>query len=301
MSVPILFALLAAASNATATVLQRIGVEQASKGGVSSRALIAGVLHRPVWFVGLALTTTSFLLQAVAIAWSNLSTVQPVMVTEIVFLVAILGVWFRRRVGWREWVGTCGTALGLGLFLALSHSRGGNARPTSTDWLLLLVAASGAVVVFTLAGRRGPAMWRAASYGLAAGVTFALTAAFVKSTADEWSRGIGVVFTHPEVYGVAASGLIGLVVAQHALEAGPIAASQSALLIVNPISSIVMGVWLFDDHVDATGPRLGLEVASLALMSIALVVLAQSPLISSAHANAQLSSTTRFHPKEAAT
>ncbi len=277
----IVLALLAAGANALATILQRIGVEEAEPSSASSRALMASVLRRPIWFAGLALTTASFLLQAVALSIGDLSTVQPVMVTEILFLVVILGTWFQKPVGWRELLGAVGTAAGLGVFLALSAATGGRERPTSADWLFLLVASVGAIALAFTGAHRGPRWWRAAAYGIAAGVAFALTAACIKAVADQWGRGPAFVLTHFEAYGVALAGLGGLVISQHALEAGPVAASQSALLIVNPVSSIIMGVWLFGDHIRAGGARLGVEAGALAVMFAALFVLAHSPMVAS--------------------
>lgn len=279
----ILLALFAAVANATATVLQRLGVESATSGKTTTTKLMAALLRRPIWFVGLALTTVSFLLQAVALAFGNLTSVQPVMVTEIVFLVLILGTWFHQGLGWREWVGTIGTAVGLGVFLGLSYSSRGTGQPNSEDWILLLATACAAVVIALVTARRGPRSFRAAAYGASAGIVFALTATFIKTVADEWQHGLPYVFSHPAAYAVAASGLAGLVISQRALAAGPVAASQAALLIVNPLSSIVIGIWLFSDRVHATGVRAIWEGVFLGVMFSSLLVLAQSPLISSTH------------------
>lgn len=287
--VSILLAMFAAVANAAATVLQRLGVESASAGGTRTRWLMAAVLRRKVWFIGLGLTTASFLLQAIALAFGNLSTVQPVMVTEIVFLVLILGAWFHQRLGWREWVGTIGTAVGLGVFLGLSYSHHGSGQPDFDDWVLLLATAGAAVALTLIAARRGPRSFRAAAYGASAGIVFALTATFIKTVADEWQHGPAYVFSHPAAYAVAASGLFGLVISQHALQAGPVAASQAALLIVNPLSSIVIGIWLFSDHVHATGARAVLEGVFLGVMFSSLLVLAQSPLITSTREAERLS------------
>ncbi|MCU1489509.1 MAG: putative integral rane protein [Acidimicrobiaceae bacterium] len=272
-------ALLAAAANALAMVLQRIGVEEAGAAG-GSRNLMARVLRRPVWFAGLALTTASFLLQALALSRGDLSTVQPVMVTELLFLLAILALWFRRTLTWREWLGATGTVVGLGIFLVVSGAGGGQGHPTRFDWILLLIASVGAVALATLAAQRGPRAWRAAWYGVAGGVAFALTAAFIKTATNLWSRGPLLVFEHWQTYGIALAGLAGLVLSQHALEAGPVAASQSALLILNPLSSIVMGVWLFDDRLHTGGYRFALEGVALACMFASLFLLSHSPLIS---------------------
>lgn len=284
----LVLAVLAAAANALATVLQRIGVEDAAEDRAVMH-LVASVLRRPIWFAGLGLAAASFLLQAMALSLGDLSTVQPIMVTELLFLLVILSVWFHRTLGWREWLGAIGTAVGLGLFLAMSAAGGGHGRPTRLDWILLLVASGGAIVVSSLAAQRGPRWWRAACFGVGGGVAFALTAAFVKTAADQWSRGPLFALTHWEAYSVAAAGLVGLVLSQHALEAGPVAASQSALLVVNPLSSIVIGIWLFGDHLRTGGVRLGFEAAGLGAMFISLLVLAGSPLVNTTVQEEQLS------------
>ena len=156
----ILLAVFAAVANTVATVLQRLGVESATSGNRTSKKLMAAVMRRPIWFVGLALTTASFLLQSVALAYGNLTSVQPVMVTEIVFLVLILGTWFHQRLGWREWVGTIGTAVGLGVFLGLSYRRRGVGQPDNEDWILLLATAGAAVIITLVATRHGPRWFR---------------------------------------------------------------------------------------------------------------------------------------------
>jgi drug/metabolite transporter (DMT)-like permease len=286
----IVLALCAGLSNALATVLQRLGIESAPSDATSSRSLLASVLRKPIWFVGLLFMTASFLLQALALSVGNLSTVQPVMVTELVFLLVILGAWFHRTIGWREWVGACGTAVGLGLFLAVGTPTGGGLKPDVTSWGMVLGASASGIALAVVLARRGPRWWRAAAYGAAGGITFALTAAFLKVSSDYVeSQGWGRLFFHWQPYAVAAAGLLGLVVTQHALQAGPIAASQSALLVVNPMSSILMGVLLFGDHLQTSRGREAVDALALAVMFVGLIVLSNSPLIASSAEDERLS------------
>jgi drug/metabolite transporter (DMT)-like permease len=220
----IVLALLAAGANALATVLQRLGLEESAQG--AGQGIVARIVRQPVWFAGLGLATVSFLLQAIALSLGDLSTVQPVMVTELLFLVVIISFWFHRRLGWREWIAVVGTSVGLGIFLGVSAAVGGHERPQTEDWTWLLVASVGAIVVASSLARRGSRSWRAACFGFAGGVAFALTAAFVKTAADQWGRGPWYVLSHWEAYAVAISGLSGLFISQHALDAGPVAASS---------------------------------------------------------------------------
>jgi drug/metabolite transporter (DMT)-like permease len=284
----ILLALCAGLSNAVATILQRIGVEASPSSSTSG--LLASVMRRPIWFIGLLFMTASFLLQAFALSFGALSVVQPVQVTEIVFLLAILGLWFRRPLGWREWLGAVGTAVGLGVFLAVSAPTGGGLRPSVTSWGMVLGAACGGILIALLAAGRGSRSRRAAWYGVAGGIAFAVTAAFLKvSSSYVQANGISHLFIHWQPYSVAIAGLAGLLISQHALQAGPIAASQSALLIVNPVSSILMGVLLFGDHLQTSRGRLAVDVLSLCVMFLGLFVLSHAPLIASPGAEEHLS------------
>jgi drug/metabolite transporter (DMT)-like permease len=293
----LVLALLAAAANALATVLQRIGVEDAA-GDRQVKGLLVSVLRRPVWFAGLALAGASFLLQSMALSLGDLSTIQPIMVTELLFLLVILSVWFHQALGWKEWLGALGTALGLGLFLATGSAGGGHSRPSPAAWVFLLIASAGALIVSVVAAQRGPRWWRASAYGFGGGIAFALTAAFIKTAADQWSRGPLVTLSHWQAYSVAGAGLVGLVLSQHALEAGPVAASQSALLVVNPLSSIVMGVWLFGDHLHVAGGRLEIEAVGLFCMFVSLFLLASSPLVSASTQEELLTRPQGFAPLE---
>lgn len=292
----IFFAFLAAAGNAVATVFQRLGVEQSEHAEVGTSSLLRGVVRRPIWSIGLLVMTGSFLLQALALSRGTLSSIQPVMVTEIVFLAVIIGGWFHGHLGWRELGGSIGTAAGLGTFLSLSAPSGGSARPTVMEWAVLSAASVIAVVSSLASARRGSRAWRAASYGIAAAICFAMTAACLKSVTDQWPTGLSAVVTHVQIYGVAAAGAVGLVISQHALNAGPVAASQSALLIVNPVASIVMGTRLFGDQWPRSTSHLVWASIGLFVMFVSLVILSDSPLITAVGTGERLSHHRRSAP-----
>ncbi len=283
----IIFALLAAMSNALATVMQRIGVE--TSGSVDSEYKdsdrvgfkFKNLLKSPVWFAGLGLMTASFLLQAIALAFGNLTTVQPVMVTELLFIVIILGFWFDHQIGRQEIFSVFGVILGLGLFLGFSFGQRGNLHPDLDDWMAVIGGGLGVILLSLWFTTKGSRSFKAASFGVAGGTAFAVTAAFIKQVAEQWPHGIVYVLSNWEGYGVAIAGMVGLILSQHALNAGPVAASQSALLISNPLASIVMGVYLFGNHLDRSGPRLAAEVIALAVMFASLFVLSHSPLVAS--------------------
>ncbi len=287
---PFIFALLAAVSNALATVLQRIGVETsgdkspASDDDLSlekSSFRFTNLLKSPIWFAGLGLMTTSFLLQAIALAIGNLTLVQPVMVTELLFIVIILGFWFDHPLGKQEIISVLGVIAGLGIFLGFSFGQKGSLRPGLDDWAAVVFGGTGVILLSLWLATKGTRSFKAAAFGVAGGTSFAITAAFIKQVAEQWPHGILYILSNWQGYGVAIAGMMGLILSQHALDAGPVAASQSALLISNPLASIIMGVYLFGNHLDKSGVRLGLEIFGLGIMFISLYTLSHSPLVAS--------------------
>ncbi len=72
-----------------------------------------------------------------------------------------------------------------------------------------------------MTGRRLQGQQRAALFGVAAGVTFGLTAALMKSMTGQLSRGHGHPFVSWRIYTMAVVGISGVFLAQNALQAGP--------------------------------------------------------------------------------
>jgi drug/metabolite transporter (DMT)-like permease len=248
------------------------------------------VIRRPVWFLGFASMIGAFLFQVAALSQGGLTLVQPLLVTELIFLVAILRIWFGRPLGWREAAGVSLTVIGLATFLVVSNQGGGNIVPSGLGWLLVTTTTAAGVVLSVFMARFGSRPWRSAWYGAGAGISFALAAAFMKSTTTLASRMSFLhLFTHFEPYGIAVAGACGLFLAQNAFHAGPITASQAALLIVDPIASIVIGVGLFGDNLRGSLGALATDAFALAVMSVGLFILCHSPLIVNTTAEDRLS------------
>ena len=274
-------AVCAALCNALTTIFQRLGVETAPDAQLRGLSLLRHVLRRPIWYVGFVAMLGSFLFQATALGFGSLSVVQPLMVTELVFLVVILRVWFGSPLGWREATGTVLTVAGLAGFLAMSNTGGGTSFPTTEGWVIMIAACFSAVaicVAMTRARSRSR-VWRSAWFGSAAAISFSLSAAFTKATTILFSHGFWQIFEHWQPYAIIVAGLAGLVLTQDAFHAGPITASQATLTIVDPIVSVVIGVGLFGDDLRGGLGALAFDAAALLVMCVGLFVLTQSPLI----------------------
>jgi drug/metabolite transporter (DMT)-like permease len=273
----------AAFVNALTSVLQRIGVETAPDSDTMRLSLMKHAIKRGIWLIGFALMLVVFALQATALRFGQLSVVQPVLTTELLFLLLILGVWFRYRLRWKEWLGSLIIVAGLGTFFLAADPRGGGAIPTDRQWLVATAVLAAAIAGCIVAALRGPRWWRAASFGAATAVTAAYTAALTKAITTYTTEGWGHVLTHFQPYVLAVCGLGTVFLLQNALHAGPITASRTTLVTVNPLVSIVLGITLFHDSLRTGVGWVTLELVALAVLVAGVVILARSPLVAGTH------------------
>lgn len=273
-------ALMAALANAVTSILQRMGVEDAPEDATLKLSLMTHALRRGIWLIGFAVMVGSFLCQAVALHLGDLSQVQPILTCELLLLVLILATWFRFSVTSREWVGAFAAAGGLAGFLIAAQPTAGTEAPTNLGWLVTGSICGGVVLLTVLLALRGPRWWRAAMFGAAGAVGFAFTAALIKSVGDIAVGGWTDIVTHWQSYALAVCGVASVFLAQNAFHAGPIAASQTALVMVDPLASLAIGIGLFGDNLRTAGAYGPLEAISLLIMFIGAISLAQSPLIS---------------------
>jgi drug/metabolite transporter (DMT)-like permease len=269
-----------ALSNALTSILQRMGVEDAPEEATLSLNLLTHAFKRGIWLLGFAFMIAGFLLQSVALHIGRLSQVQPILSAELLFLVLLLATWFRFRIGLREWLGCLAAAGGLAGFLAFAQPGGGKLVPTTTEWVVAGSLCGAVVVVAILAAMRGPRWWRAAAFGTAGAIGFAFTASLIKVVSDYVTADWVHMFFHWQTYGLVVCGVASLFLAQNAFHAGPIAASQSALVLVDPVASILIGIGLYGDRLRTTGAYGVLEAISLIVMFAGAASIAHSPLVS---------------------
>jgi drug/metabolite transporter (DMT)-like permease len=272
-------ALAAACSNALISVLQRMGVEDAKEEDTLRLSLLTHALRRGVWLAGFAFMIGSFLLQAAALHFGRLSQVQPILVTELLFLVFILSTWFGYRSGLREWLSVGLVSAGLAGFLVFAAPIGGNRLPSDLGWVVVGGSCATAMVVCVLLALRGPRWWRAAMFGTSAAVGYAFTAALTKVVTHYAAQDFWTIFLHWETYGLVAFGVMAVFLTQNAFRAGPIGASQAALVLVDPLVSIGIGVALFGDNMQTAGIRGPLEAFSLLLLIMGGFSLANSSAV----------------------
>jgi len=275
-TVPVLFALLAAFSNALNVVMQHvasIGDPGHSKGWRFVRYLVSN----PLWLLGWAALAAAFVFQALALHNGLISVVQPLLVTELVFALVLRWVWLHQSIRPATWWAAALTCVFLALFLAMAEPSGGSALPTSGAWASASAATAGAATLLALLGLRGSPGRRAALLGASASMLWALVATFIKATTDSLTQfGVVGMFTHWPVYALAVTGLAAEFLNQAALHVGPLSISQPFIVIVDPIVSIALSVWIFGETFTADVTRLAVGSFAFAAMCVAVTVLART-------------------------
>jgi drug/metabolite transporter (DMT)-like permease len=279
----VVFALGAALVNAIASFLQRLGVEDAPRASAMSGGLITHMLRRPVWVLGFACMGGGFVLQALALHNGALAVVQPLITTEMLFVVLILWGWYREHVRSRDWVYSVCTVGGLATFLTVLAPTSAGHDPRTDAWITAIAVIVGAMIVLVVISLRGPAWWRALLLGAAASVGFAMTAALTKSFSDAFSLGVVHVLSIWQTYALCVVGLASFLLMQNAFHAGPFAASQSTLILVNPFVSVGLGAWLYGEPFPHGAGVVALGLIAVAVFVAGAVGLCTSPLIAGVH------------------
>jgi len=281
--------------NALTSVLQRLGVQNAPADATLRLSLMKYALRRGVWLLGFALMIVSFILQAIALHFGRLSEVQPILTTELVFLAAILAIWFRFKIGRREWIGALMVTAGLSFFLYFAAPQYGMQPPAGWRWLVVGGICVAIIIVAVLLAMRGPRWWRATMFGTAASVSFAFTAACTKVVSDfaaDWMH----LYRHWQVYALAGFGALAVFLTQNAIHAGPLVASQSTVVLIDPLASICIGIGLFGDDLQTNGAAGPIEALALLVAFLGAIWLARSPLIAAMNEGERLE---LQHPRHA--
>ncbi|MGO8862102.1 MAG: DMT family transporter [Acidimicrobiales bacterium] len=272
----LLFALLAAFCNALNVVMQHvasIGDPKHSRGWRFVRYLVSN----PLWLLGWVALAGSFVFQAVALHNGAISVVQPLLVTELVFALVLRWLWLHQSIRPVTWWAAALTCVSLTLFLAMAEPSSGTALPTSGAWVSATAAVVGTATLLALLGRSGSPGRRAALLGASASMLWALVATFIKAMTDTLTQfGVLGMFAHWSVYALAVAGLAAELLDQTALHVGPLSISQPFIVIVDPIVSIVLSVWIFGETFTPHVAQLAVGSFAFAAMCVAVTVLART-------------------------
>jgi drug/metabolite transporter (DMT)-like permease len=281
METAILLAVAASFCTATSSVCQRMGAKSSQTTGFDA-GLVFRLARRPVWLLGIASMIGGFVLQLTALHFGALALVQPILAAELVFVFGYLAIAGSGRVKRRDWLAAAAMSAGIGVFLRVASPSGGRLHAPGSSWLVAGLATAGVALVAVAVAfglGRGPGASgtrRAAVLGVATGISWGFMAAVTKELSSHLDDGAGAIFSSWSLYLLIGAGAATMLLASHALAAGPLAASQPGFTILDPLSASLLGVFLFGEHIRTGAADLAGEALALAAVIAAAAVLSHS-------------------------
>jgi hypothetical protein len=281
--------LIAALCNAIAAILQRRAVGAPEPHELFSKALVTAVSKNRLWLMGFGLQITAGILEVVALYRGTLILVEPLLVTDLVFLLLILHFRFGMKSGPREWFGIVAICIGLSIFLVVANPVGGKMQYSGLVWTITGSVLAPLIILGIVTTRRikTPSL-RAGIGALTAGISFGFSAALVKLVLEQVQQGVGVALTGWALYAALISAAIAIIASQSAYGAGPIAVTQPVIEISSPMVSVILGISIFDEHIDTAALALIAEILGTALAILGIIIVGTSKRIITAENQGKL-------------
>ena len=282
MELAILLSLGASLCTATASVCQRLGARQAHRGEMRGfdPLLVFRLARQPAWLLGFASMIAGFVFQVSALRFGPLALVQPILAVELLWVFGYLVLRATgRRARWREWGAAIAMSAGISVFLRAAAPTGGHEHAHAAAWWAAGLAAGAAVTIVVAAAGDGPPPRRAACLGIATGISWGFVAAVIKEMSSYVAGGPAAIFTTWSPYVLAVTGAAAMLLASHAMSAGPLAAAQPGFTIGDPVTAILLGAFLFGERLGTSPVALAAEVLGLLVLALGVRTLSGSELI----------------------
>jgi drug/metabolite transporter (DMT)-like permease len=273
--------LLAAVLLGVGFVLQQYSALQEPESQFLRLRILTDLLRKPRWLLGIGCMIGGYLLVAWSIDHLELTVVEPLLTTYLVWALILAVPMSRQRLRLAEVAGAVILITGVGL---VSASR--SVTPIGLDfgslshWYAAAIIA-GIAAVAVMIGHRRTGQVRATLTGLAAGLVFGVQDALTRQTLtglqfNSWT----VLFTMWSAYALVGAGIVGIWLMQNAFSAAPLHASLPAIAAGEPLAGIALGIVVFGDRVQITAGMLAIEAGGIAALIVGVVAVARSSAFS---------------------
>ncbi|MBL1093892.1 DMT family transporter [Streptomyces sp. NPDC001739] len=276
----ILLALGAACCLGLGFVLQQAAAQHAPMKDYLSLRLLLDLVRMPLWVAGIGLMVVGMALGAVALGMGDITLVEPLLATNLLFAMALSRRLTRQRLGRTGWAGLWLLAGGVTAFIVAGRPRGGQ---RSTDhlwqWLIMGVVLGIALTLAAVAKReRVHVSLEAALLGVAAGLIYGLQDALTRISGEHFGQGgWSALLISWQPYAIVVLGVLALVMVQSAFESAPLRLSLPALTAAQPLAGILCGVGFLGDQLRVTPGALAWEVAGIAAVVAGIVLIGTHP------------------------
>ncbi|MCC8454683.1 MULTISPECIES: DMT family transporter [Streptomyces] len=259
-------------------VLQQNAAQRAPLGDFLSPRLLLDLVRVPRWLAGMGLMVAGMALGAVALGGGELTLVEPLLATNLLFALALSRAQTGRPLGRQGWGGLVLLAGGVTAFIVAGEPRGGSAVTDPVRHWLLIGVMLGLAVLLTACAGRARLTWGPTLLALAAGLIYGVQDALTRISGRRFSAGgPAELLTGWQPYAVVVLGVTGLILVQSAFETAPLRRSLPALTAAQPLAGIACGVGFLGDRL-RTGPAaLAWEAGGLVAVVAGIVLLGLHP------------------------
>ncbi|NMD54073.1 MULTISPECIES: DMT family transporter [Tsukamurella] len=234
--------------------------------------LIAELIRRPRWWLGLLGDLGGYAFQAWALALGPVLVVQPLIVAALLFALPVSALLNHTRVTAREWAYAVVLAIALAVFLIAGRPTDGVADAPGADWLPALAVVGAVAAITTGIGlvRSLPGPARALSFGVASGVLFGVATVLTKPVLTSYEHAEFLANTVRllsdwRLYVLVLCGLGAMYLQQRAFQPAPISASLPAITLAEPVCAAALGAVVLGETVTTSGAH-GVAVVVSALI-----------------------------------
>ncbi|MEV6944125.1 DMT family transporter [Streptomyces sp. NPDC051172] len=263
-------------------VLQQNAAQRAPLSDFLSPRLLLDLMQVPRWLGGIALMVAGMVLGAIALSQGEISLVEPLLATNLLFALALSRKQTRQPLGRQGWTGLALLAGGVTAFIVAGEPRGGTAVSDPFRHWLIIGAMIGLALLLTTYAKRSRLSAAPVLLALAAGLLYGVQDALTRVSGERFTRGgLTELVTGWQPYGVAALGVAGLILVQSAFETAPLRMSLPALTAAQPLAGILCGVGFLGDRLRTDTGALAWEAAGLAAIVGGIVLLGLHPCMPS--------------------
>jgi drug/metabolite transporter (DMT)-like permease len=265
-------------------VLQQFAAQQEPDSRFLSWRILTDLLRQPRWLLGIGCMVAGYLLAAWSIGHLELTLVEPLLTTYLVWALILAVPMSRQPVKAAEVTGALILCAGVALISATRSTKPiGLSFGSFSHWYAAAIIA-GIAAVAVVIGHRRQGQVRATLTGLGAGLVFGIQDALTRQTLESiqyssWT----VLFSTWSAYALVGAGIVGIWLMQNAFSAGPLHYSLPTVAAGEPVAGIALGILVFGDRVQITPGQLAIEAGGIAALIVGVVAVAQSSAFSGLH------------------
>jgi drug/metabolite transporter (DMT)-like permease len=280
MILPVCLGLLGAAFLGGGFVVQQREAAHADVGAGLSLRLLLVLMHRRVWWLGVASMVVGYVLAGWSLGSGNLVLVEPLIAANMLFALPIAAMWCRQRPSGRAMVAALALAGGVSGFVIAARPNGGRSVAIpSGSWAAAGLVAAVLVATATVMALRRRGDRRATWLGIATGIVYGMQDSLTRRVYGGIADSAVDLLTSWPVWVLIAVGFLGVLLAQNAFDCAPLSASLPAISVLEPMTGIALGILVFHSHVRTDPLSLSLSAVSLLVMFVGAHALSKSHVV----------------------